>query len=122
MITKQEITAYRFCHHDFGGLPTAEAASHMGVSQRRVQQLLKSLEQKAPQLFPILTKQQAKDYHYYTVEGWTVKEIAEHTHRTTNAICKSIERAVERGMPRPGKRGSALRYEPFMDNRVKERF
>lgn len=51
IITTTEETAYRLFHSDFHGLNTQEIAKVMGVSRRRVQQLLASVERKAPQLF-----------------------------------------------------------------------
>lgn len=53
LLTKQEEQAFRLTHKDFLGLPTWDAASEMGISERRVQQLLASVKKKAPQLFAV---------------------------------------------------------------------
>lgn len=51
LITEQEEQAIRLCHFNFGNLSTKAAAVIMGISQRRVQQLLQSAKKKAPQLW-----------------------------------------------------------------------
>jgi len=53
LITEKEERAYRLFHPDFEGLNTQKIAKRMGVSCRRVQQLLASVEEKAPQLFSV---------------------------------------------------------------------
>ena len=55
--TKQE-HAFRLCHHDFEGLSVKDAANYMGTSVRAIRNLLKSVEEVAPQMFPILTPRQ----------------------------------------------------------------
>lgn len=77
MITKKMEQAYRLCHHDFEGLSTQDAAEQMGVSQRAVQRLLCRLEGVAPQLFPILTKIQARTWHLFVQEAMSYGQIAE---------------------------------------------
>lgn len=121
-ITIQEVKAYRLCHHSFEGLSTGVAAVVMGLSQRRIEQLLCSLEVRAPQLFPILTVVQARDYHLYVVEGWTLREIAIDTGRHVSSVGRSIIVATKKGMPKPSKRNKLLRYEANMDTQVKEKF
>lgn len=115
-------TAYRLCHQDFQGLSTAQAALYMDITPRRVQQLLAALEKKAPQLFPVLTKIQARDYHLYCIEGWTMTEIAENTDRTLATISDSIAAAIKAGMPKPTKSGGILRYTENMDGQIREVF
>ena len=110
------------CHHSFEGLSTGVAAVVMGLSQRRIEQLLCSLEVRAPQLFPILTVVQARDYHLYVVEGWTLREIAIDTGRHVSSVGRSIIVATKKGMPKPSKRNKLLRYEANMDTQVKEKF
>ena len=100
-ITNSEVLAYRLCHHSFDGLSIRRAATKMAVSPRRAEQLLVDLEAKAPQLFPILTSSQARDYHLYTEEGWTLQEIADDTDRGKQRVNESISAAVAKGMPKP---------------------
>lgn len=58
VITKQEERALRLCHHDFNGYPITDVARIMSITPKKVKALLKSVERKAPQLFPILTPRQ----------------------------------------------------------------
>jgi len=120
-MTDQE-TAYRLCHQDFQELSTTQAALYMEITPRRVQQLLAALKKKAPHLFPILSKIQARDYHLFTVEGWSMTDIAENTHRAVHTVSNNIAAAVKKGMPKPTKGGGILRYQSDMDNKIKERF
>ena len=45
--------AYRLTHHDFDGKSSEDASTIMGLTQRRVQQLLQQLHFIAPQLFQV---------------------------------------------------------------------
>ena len=123
MLTTQEVKIYRLCHHSFEGLSAKEAAVTTNLTPRRVEQILADVKMKAPQLFPILTKVQARDYHLYANEGWTMKEIAENTGRVISSVQSSIEAAIAKGMPKPTiKRRTILRYDESMDSHVKGKF
>lgn len=121
-VTKREQEAYRLRHQDFKGLSVLKAAKRMGVSRQRVCQLLASLKKKEPQLFPILTQIQAKDYHLYVDQGWSMTEIAENTNRSVSAVSGSIAAAVEKGAPKPTKKNRMSRYKPDMDGQIREKF
>jgi len=54
-ITEQEEQAYRLVSCDFKDLSVERAAKKMGITVRRIQQLLRSVRQKAPQLFAELS-------------------------------------------------------------------
>lgn len=120
MLTKKEVKIYRLCHHSFAGHTTVEAAGILGKSPRRIEQILAGIMAKAPQLFPILTKLQARDYHLFMDEGWTMQEIADDTGRSQSTVNDSIQAAVAKGMSPKGKRKRVLRYQPWMDNEIKE--
>lgn len=120
-ITKKQERALRLCHHDFENLTQAEAAEQMGITQTAVHKLLIAVEKVLPQYFPILTKLEAKCYHYYMVEGWEVSEIAEYTEKSPDAIYKALQGAKAKGKFFQGKR-KILQYKPWMDAHVKEQF
>lgn len=120
MTKEQEV--YRLCHQDFAGKSTREAALIMGITQRRVQQLLASLKKKSPQLFPILTLIQARDYFLYVIDGWSLAGIAENTGRAVSTVQESIAAAIRKGMPSPPKKRGMLRYNKNMDSKVQEKF
>ena len=121
-VTKREQQAYKLCHQDFKGLSVLKAAKRMGITRQRICQLLANLKKKEPQLFPILTQIQAKDYHLYVDQGWSMAEIAENTDRSVSTVSESIAAAVEKGMALPTKKNRMLRYKPDMDGQVQEKF
>ncbi len=56
-LTPNEETTIRLVHHDHGGESVQDAAVYMGCTVKAVQRLLRNVERKAPQLFPILLPQ-----------------------------------------------------------------
>ncbi len=58
ILTQDEETVIRKCHHDFEGLELKIAATQMGCSIHKIRGLLKSSERKAPHMFPIITPRQ----------------------------------------------------------------
>lgn len=122
MLSRKEAEIYRLCHHDFDGLSTKEAAEIMGVTPRRIEQVLVKIKRKAPQLFPILTRIQAHAYSLRVNEGKTLKQIADLTDRSVTAVGNSVAVAVEKGMPAPGKRVEMKRYDSSMDGSIRRKF
>jgi DNA-directed RNA polymerase specialized sigma24 family protein len=121
-ITERQEQALRLVHHDFGGHSQQEAAEIMGVTLQAVCKLLKKVKKAMPHLFPILTKQEAKCYHYLTVDGWSPNEIAEHMGITADAVYKTFRRCKAKGKSFPGAHGKVLRYDESMDGEVIEKF
>lgn len=122
LITKKQEIALRSCHQDFDGLSQEEAAIRMGISPRALGKLLARVKKILPQYFPILTKHEAKIYHYYMVEGWEIDEIAEYTKLSPNAIYKALQRARDKGMYFTETKGRVLSYDPSMDTHIKHKF
>ena len=122
LITKKQEQALILCHHDFEGLEQALAAKHMGISQQAISKLLAGVEKVLPQYFPILTKHEAQIYHYYMVEGWGVKEIADYTELSLNAVYKTLQRTRDKGMFFSDTKGRVLSYNEDMDDQVKQKF
>ena len=121
LITEKQEEALKLCHHDFENLTQAEAAEQMGITQAAVHKLLVAVEKVLPDYFPILTKLEAKCYHYYMIEGWEVSEIAEHIEKSLDAIYKALQGAKAKGKFFRKKR-KMLQYRPWMDAHVKEQF
>ena len=132
IITKRQERALRLCHQDFDGLTQPEAAYRMNISQQALSQLLARCEEIAPQFFPILTKQEAKFYHLFTVEGWSVEDIAknenedgitEYSGVTLNAVYKTFQRCREKGLKFPGGRGKVLQLRlDKVEDKIKHKF
>jgi len=121
-ITKQEEKIYRLCHQDFGGMTTEEAAKKMDIGQRRAQQLLRSLKIKSPQLFPVLTKQQAKIEDLINSCGLTYEQIAKRLRIAVSTIESTVQALKKKGIYFESGR-EILQYKPEMDDgKIKRKF
>lgn len=121
MLTKQETEAYRWCHHDFKGLSTFETGKRMGLSQRRVQQLLQSVKRKAPQLFPILTQRQVDVDLLINEQGWTFEETAKALRISTPAVSNIVEAMKKKGV-KFLRRKPTESYQNWMDSQIQQKF
>ncbi len=117
---KQE-QAYRLVSGDFDGLPVVEAAKRMGISPQAVNRLLNRAEAACPQLFPLLTKQEA-DVKALLAIDWTNLQIADQLQVGLGRV-RQIIGAIN------DKQGTVrlppvkiVRYQPFMDSQIKEKF
>jgi hypothetical protein len=123
-VSTAEEAAYRLCHHDFYGLSQGEAAQVLGVTQAAVAQRLTSLKNKAPQLFPILSRNVAAVYNRFTTDNMTVREIADDLQLSPRYCWQVLQDLWENrentGLYfRTGTR-QRLYYRPWMDEHVKE--
>lgn len=121
IISEKQEKVYRLVAGEFEGLSTKEAAGRLGVGQRAVQSMLKRIEEKAPQLFPLITKQ---EYHVLQLlqNGATNSEITEALGLSAcrvSQIKKSlIAKKRWKDMPTP----KTLRLTDGMEGHVKEVF
>lgn len=122
LITEKQEQALKLCHHDFEGLTQEEAAEKMGISHQAISDLLTRIEKVLPQYFPILTKHEAKIYHYYMTEGWSTEEIAEYTEKSQRTIQLTLQRARDKGMYFTEAKGRVLSYDESMDAHIKQTF
>lgn len=122
LITKRQEQILRLVHHDFEGLPQAETARRLGISQSAISDALARIKKIMPQMFPILTKLEAERYHLYCVEGWNVDEIAERFGITPDSVYKALQRAKDKGACFTEPKGRVLQYSPDMDNNVIHKF
>ena len=122
LITEKQEQALRWCHQDFEGLSQIEAAAKMNISPRALGKLLDHVKEVLPNYFPILTKHEAKIYHYYMVEGWEVTEISGYTELSQNAIYLTLQRARDKGMYFAEAKGRVLSYDSSMDAHIKQKF
>ena len=97
ILSDQEVQTIRLCHHDFDGLSIKQAALKMGLSQRRIQQLLQSAKRKAPQMFPILTPRQADVQYFISEYKYTYKQIAKELHISEQTVVKTVRTLREKG-------------------------
>ena len=122
LITKREEQIFKLVHHDFGGLSQVEAAQQLGISRSTISHALARVKKTLPQYFPILTKLEAKCYHYYMIEGWSVFDIAEYMDKSQNMIYETLHRARDKGMFFTEAKGRVLSYDESMDAKIKEQF
>lgn len=122
LISKKQEAVLKCCHHDFEGLPQAEAAKKLNVSQSAVSDALKQIKKILPSFFPILTALEAKCYHLFAIEGWNVDDIAEHFGLTPDSVYKTLKRVKDKGAWSAKARGRVLQYSPEMDANIKEQF
>lgn len=116
LITKRQEQALKLCHHNFEGLTQEEAAKRMGIDRKNVSKLLDRVKKVLPKYFPIVTKEEAKVYHYYMDEGWSVEDIAEHMNLTENAVYLALQRTQNKGMYFTGPAGRILSYDKFIED------
>ena len=116
-ITDDMVRLYRLCHHDFSGLSYAEAAKIENISVRTVYRVLNEMRQIAPQLFPILTGDQAEIWRAWDKEdNLTNEELAVSLGLTEDALNSKM--AVIRrklGVSRPHKRNTVRMPSSQMD-------
>ena len=90
-ITKEQEDAFRLRHHDFEGLTEEQAADELCISVRAVRGRLTRMRKVAPQLFPILSRENAKIWRLWNDLGHTCAEIAECIGLTEGAITQRLQ-------------------------------
>ncbi len=121
LITEQEETAYRLCSQDFANLSKVEASKVMGVSVRRVQKLLANVQQKAPSLPIVLSRQQSVVQHCINDFGKTYEQTALILGITEAAVASTVKALKDKGVFLE-KRKRTVPYEKHMDSHVRETF
>lgn len=122
-ITEKQEQALRLCHHEFGGLTQAEAAEKMGITQPALSELLAAVKKVMPEWFPILTKFEAKCYHIYIDEGFTIPFVAVQVGKSQSAVYDALKRTRAKGQFFPEAKRKVLQYNPSMhDNQIKQKF
>ena len=92
LITKRQEEIYRCRHHDFMGLTTEETATKLGISTHTVRAHLTTLKKIAPQLFPILSKENARIWRLWHENGLSCREIASRMRTTERAVIERLRR------------------------------
>ena len=121
LITEFEEQVVRLCHHDHQGFTQQEAAEKLRVSQACIAQTLSRIKRVVPQLFPIMTRHQAHVYELVTKRGMAAEQIAKHMGKSKRAIEQMIVRIKKRGLAFP-RRAKTIRFEGWMDDKIKRKF
>lgn len=120
-LTAKQIQAFQLCSGEIGGMTTCEAALEMDISVQAVNRLLARAEERCPELFPILTKQESRVLNMMDKEGLTNTEIA----TRLDVCCSRVSQIAESLQVKRGRIDQPVvmeRYEPHMDSRIARRF
>lgn len=107
----------RAVHHDFEGLSIKEVAQQNDLTVKEVKTILTDIEQKAPQLFPILTPRQRAIMDMYN-QHESQQVIAEALGIAPRTLRHDVTFLRERGFLW----GKPDQYRPSMDGNVKHKF
>jgi DNA-binding MarR family transcriptional regulator len=122
VITERQEQAYRLVAGEFEGLTVAEAAEKMRITPQAVNQLLRSMEKQAPQLFPLVTKIEYSILMLLKI-GNTNREIAEALNMSGQAVSRATKRLIQKGRWGRSSRPETLQsYDSSMDAHIRERF
>lgn len=126
LFSKRQEVVLRLCHHDHFGLSLADAADTLNTTVQSVCDTLSRVRAVAPQLFPILTPQQAEIYEMFVSRNMPCRDIAymlDMGVRNVQKILKSMydDRKVTGLMFRPGT-AVRLSYENWMDKYILTKF
>lgn len=120
-ITLFEEKVIQLIHHDFAGLTQAEAAERLNVSQAQVSRAVSQLKIKAPQLFPVLTKQQKYVRDCIAEEGFSHLQtaiLAGVSKKTVDSIVTTLK-AKGISFAKPHK---VVPYETYYDEQTIRKF
>jgi len=121
-ITYRQEQIYRMRHHDFAGLITKQVAVMLGITTHSVARHMWEMQKIAPQLFPILTRQQADIYHMFVNVGLEQKVIGEILGISSNCVATQIYRLRNKGMYVPRRRRHVLYMPRAHDHLIKRKF
>ncbi len=121
-LSKRQITAYMLVSSEFQGKTTAEAAEVMGITIQAFNRLIQRAEQACPQIFPMLTKQEADvlallelGYSNYDLANQLVVSVG----RISQIVGSLHDKGRVAGSSKPVK---ILQYKSYMDSEVVEKF
>lgn len=109
-------------HHDFGGMTTKQVAVKLGVHPKNVSRHMWAMQKIAPQLFPILTRQQADIYHMFVNVGLEQKVIAGVLGIGKNNVAIAIYRMRNKGMYVPRRLHQVLYMPRAHDHLIRIKF
>ena len=114
-VTKKQLQAYVLISGEHQGMTTKQAARIMGISSRAVVSLLKRMEKIMPDLFPLLTKDEASVRLHYLFDG-TKPDF--NTKKMEN-LRASLYKKGQLPKLTPAK---TVAYSPNMDSQVIQKF
>lgn len=126
VVPVDEEIAYRLRHQDHFGLNTKCTAEVMGISGRTVRRLLRRLNKRAKQLFPVLRPRSAKIYSLFVNDNMTAVEIADDLGVSVWTVYRALNYMYSHrhrlGLYFMSGTRNRLQYKPFMDKYVREKW
>lgn len=122
LITERQEQIYRMRHHDFDGLTTKQVAATLSITTHSVARHMWEMQKIAPQLFPILTKQQADIYHMFVNVGMEQKVIAGILGISKSCIGVLIHHIRIKGMYVPRRLHQVLYMPRAHDHQIRQKF
>ena len=122
LITHRQEQIYRMRHHDFAGLTTKQVATMLRITTHSVARHMWEMQKIAPQLFPILTRQQADIYHMFVNVGLKQRVIAEILDISKNCVGVLIHRIKNKGMYVPRRLHHVLYMSRAHDHQIRQKF
>ncbi len=120
-LTDKQIQAYRLVSGEFEGLSAVDAAKKMSITVQALNRLLSRAEKLCPQLFPLLTKQEA-DVKVLIKANRTNDEIADELQVGLSRVSQIIKAIDEKQGTTCSKPVKMLSYESWMDSQIVRRF
>ncbi len=120
-LSAKQIKAYQLCSGELCGMTTVEAAADMGISVQAVNRLLARAEQRCPELFPLLTKQEAHVRDLMDNHGHSNRFIALRLGLSEQRISQ-ISVSIDDKLGRRDQPIVMERYESHLDSKVVRRF
>ena len=122
-LSEKQLTAYQLCSGEFEGFSSSVAAKKMGISIQALTGLLRRAAEICPQIFPMLTKQEA-DVKALLEISWTREDIANQFGISLSRISQIINSLYSKrsGVIADSRPVVMQRYEGYLDNQIKRKF
>lgn len=119
VMSQKQLEAYKLCSGEFEGLTSEQAAQKMGISIQALTGLLKRAAAVCPQIFPILTKQEA-DVKALLDISWAREDIANQLNVSLSRISQIINSLYSKrsGVMADSRPVVMQRYEGYLDNQI----
>lgn len=121
LITEHQEKIYRLCSHEFECLSVGEAAERLGITHQAVSDALAQIKKVAPQLFPILTRQE-RDCLEMLENNLKKTQIAAALQVSERQVERLTAALIEMKKWMPGNKPKIVSYSPEMEKHVERRF
>ena len=125
-ITKQMEICYRLRHHSFAGTTAKFTAKITGISIRQVNRLMSDMKKISPQLFPILTCEQALLWCRWFDDGLSCSQIAAEaalTERTIQARLQIVKKRMNYNEKVNSRAHKTVSFDAGIDEtKIKQKF